>query len=58
MDLIHPHSAAEVADALRVASAERIRLLIVGGRTHIDKGNPVEVDAELWTTVARSARRL
>ena len=51
MDLIHPNSAAEVADAMRIASAQRIRLLIVGGRTHIDKGNPVEVDAELWTTV-------
>ena len=51
MDLIHPNSAAEVADALRIASADRVRLLVVGGRTHIDKGNPVEVDAELWTTV-------
>ena len=51
MDLIHPNTVAEVADDLRVASADRIRLLIVGGRTHIDKGNPVEVDAELWTTV-------
>ena len=30
MDLIHPHTAAEVADATRVASAEGIRLL--GGR--------------------------
>jgi len=50
MDLIHPHTQAEVADALRAASADRTRLLIVGGRRHIDKGNPVEVDAELWTT--------
>ncbi len=50
MDLIHPHTAAEVADATHVASAEGIRLLVVGGRRHIDKGNPVEVDAELWTT--------
>ena len=50
MDLIHPHTATEVADATRVASAEGIRLLVVGGRRHIDKGNPVEVDAELWTT--------
>ena len=50
MDLIHPHTPAEVADALRAASAGRTRLLIVGGRRHIDKGNPVDVDAELWTT--------
>ena len=26
-------------------------VLVVGGRTHIDKGNPVDVDAELWTTL-------
>ena len=32
------------------ASAGRRRLLVVGGRAHIDKGNPSEVDAELWTT--------
>jgi glycolate oxidase FAD binding subunit len=25
-------------------------LLVVGGRRHLDKGNPSEVDAELWTT--------
>jgi len=48
--LIHPHTPAEVADALRAASAKGVRLLVVGGRQHIDKGNPVEVDAELWTT--------
>jgi len=50
MDLIHPHTAAEVADVLRAASAKGVRLLVVGGRQHIDKGNPVEIDAELWTT--------
>jgi glycolate oxidase FAD binding subunit len=50
MDLIHPHTAAEVADVLRAASADGVRVLPVGGRTHMDKGNPVEVDAELWTT--------
>ena len=27
------------------------RLLVVGGRTHMDRGNPTEVDAELWTTM-------
>jgi glycolate oxidase FAD binding subunit len=50
MDLIHPGSKAEVAAALRSASDESRRLLLVGGRTHMDRGNPCEVDAELWTT--------
>ncbi len=51
MDLIHPHTKADVAALLRRASAERRRLLVCGGRTHLDKGNPCEVDAELWTTM-------
>jgi glycolate oxidase FAD binding subunit len=50
VDLIHPHTKADVAEALRRATAERTRLLLVGGRRHIDKGNPAEIDAELWTT--------
>jgi len=50
VDLIHPHTKADVAEALRRANAERTRLLVVGGRRHIDKGNPTEIDAELWTT--------
>ena len=52
-DLLHPTSKAEVVDAVRSANAEGRRLLIVGGRTHIDKGNPSEVDAELWTLIRR-----
>lgn len=51
MDLIHPHSVPDVVETLREASARRRRLLVAGGRTHIDKGNPCEVDAELWTTM-------
>ena len=51
MDLIHPHSKRDVVDALGAATAAKTRVLIVGGRQHIDKGNPSEVDAELWTTV-------
>ena len=35
---------------LREAAAKGPRLLVVGGRTHMDRGNRVEVDAELWTT--------
>ena len=50
MDLIHPRTVADVAEALRTASGRRMRVLVVGGRRHLDKGNPAEVDAELWTT--------
>jgi glycolate oxidase FAD binding subunit len=50
VDLIHPSTKADVAEALRRANAEHTRLLVVGGRRHIGKGNPTEVDAELWTT--------
>ncbi len=50
MDLIHPHTKADVVEALREANAHRRRLLIVGGRHHMDKGEPCEVDGELWTT--------
>lgn len=50
MDLIHPGSTADVLDAVRDANTSAQRLLVVGGRRHIDKGNPSEVDAELWTT--------
>ncbi len=51
MDLIHPHTKADVAEALRVASEAGTRVLPVGGRRHMDRGNPTEVDAELWTTM-------
>ncbi len=51
MDLIHPHTKHDVADALRDVTARRSRVLVVGGRTHMDRGDPVEVDAELWTTM-------
>jgi glycolate oxidase FAD binding subunit len=50
VDLIHPHTKADVAEALRGANVDGTRLLVVGGRRHIDKGNPTEVEAELWTT--------
>jgi glycolate oxidase FAD binding subunit len=51
VDLIHPHAKRDVVDALRSSSAAETRVLIVGGRQHIDKGNPSDVDAELWTTL-------
>ena len=50
MDLIHPHTKADVVDAIQAANTDGQRVLIVGGRRHMDKGNPCEVEAELWTT--------
>jgi glycolate oxidase FAD binding subunit len=50
MELIHPHTAADVLETVRDANASALRLLVVGGRRHADKGNACEVDAELWTT--------
>jgi glycolate oxidase FAD binding subunit len=50
MDLIHPASTREVTRALRSATADRRRVLVAGGRRHLDKGDSAEVDAELWTT--------
>jgi glycolate oxidase FAD binding subunit len=50
VDLIAPASRAELAAALRAASAAGRRLLPVGGRTHLAKGNPASVDAALTVT--------
>jgi glycolate oxidase FAD binding subunit len=47
---IHPSSKADVVGALREASAAGRRVLPVGGRRHMDRGNPADVDAELWMT--------
>ena len=49
MDLIAPSSKEEVVDALRSASERRARVAIVGNRTHVDRGNPCEVDEEMST---------
>jgi len=49
VDLIAPSSTEDVADALRSASERRVRVAIVGGRSHVDKGNPCEVDEEVST---------
>jgi glycolate oxidase FAD binding subunit len=50
VDLIHPASTVELVEAVHDANDRLIRLLVVGGRRHADKGNPSDVDAELWTT--------
>ncbi len=47
---VHPPSAGDVVQVVRDAAASGRRLLPVGGRRHLDKGNPVEIDAEVWTT--------
>jgi glycolate oxidase FAD binding subunit len=49
LPVVEPGSRAELAEALEAASAGGRRLLPVGGRTHLDKGNPTAVDAELST---------
>jgi glycolate oxidase FAD binding subunit len=50
VDLIAPGSRDEVRKALRASSRRGTRVSIVGGRTHVDKGNPCEVDVELATS--------
>jgi glycolate oxidase FAD binding subunit len=50
VDLLHPRTSADVVDITREASEHGRTLLIVGGRTHFDRGNPITPDAELWTT--------
>jgi glycolate oxidase FAD binding subunit len=50
VERFHPRTRADVVDALRAATETGVRVLVVGGRRHIDKGNPSAVDAELWTT--------
>lgn len=50
MDLIHPRTVADVAEVLGRASTDRRRVLVVGGRSHIDKGNAADVETEVWTT--------
>ncbi len=56
METLTPGSAAELVDLLRAASADGRRLLPVGGRTHLDRGNPTVVDAEV--SVGRLSRVL
>jgi glycolate dehydrogenase FAD-binding subunit len=48
--MFHPASTAELVDVVRRANEDDRRLLVVGGRRHIDRGNPCDVDGELWTT--------
>lgn len=47
MDVLTPSSRAQLVDILRAASSDGRRLLPVGGRTHLARGNPADVDAEL-----------
>jgi glycolate dehydrogenase FAD-binding subunit len=50
VETLHPHTPYDVAELLRAATGDGVRLLTTGGRRHVDKGNSSEVDAELWTT--------
>jgi glycolate dehydrogenase FAD-binding subunit len=49
VDLITASSTEDVVGALRSASERRARVAILGGRTHVDKGNPCGVDEEVST---------
>ena len=51
MDLIHPHTASDVSDAMRAASADGTHLRLIGGRQHLGPDDASDVDAELWTTL-------
>jgi glycolate oxidase FAD binding subunit len=50
VDLIEPITKAQVVAEIGDAATHGRRLLPVGGRTHLDRGEPTEVDAELSTT--------
>jgi glycolate oxidase FAD binding subunit len=50
VDLIAPRSREQLEAALASARNGGHRLLVVGGRTHLDKGNPSQVEAELDLT--------
>lgn len=50
VELLHPRTPADVVEIVREAGAHGTRLLPVGGRRHMAKGNVCEIDAELWTT--------
>ena len=50
IDTVHPVTTVDVAEALKAASRRDAAVLPVGGRRHLDRGNPGPVDVELWTT--------
>ncbi|MFL5768226.1 MAG: FAD-binding protein [Actinomycetota bacterium] len=54
MDLIEPITKAQVVAEIADAVERGRRLLPVGGRTHLDRGEPSEIDAEL--SIARLDR--
>jgi glycolate oxidase FAD binding subunit len=45
-----PQTKRDLVEEVRRANAEGRRVLVVGGGQHLDKGNPSDVDGELWTT--------
>jgi glycolate oxidase FAD binding subunit len=51
VDLIHPHTASDVSDAMKAANADGTRLRVIGGRQHLVLDDGADVDAELWTTL-------
>jgi glycolate dehydrogenase FAD-binding subunit len=51
VDLIHPHTSADVADVMRAAGAEGKRLAVIGARQHSGRCPAIDVDAEIWMTL-------
>jgi len=49
-ETVHPVTTVDVSEALRLATRRGVPVLPVGGRRHLDRGNPGPVDLELWTT--------
>jgi glycolate oxidase FAD binding subunit len=47
---IHPQTKRDLVEQVRRANTDGRRVLVVGGGQHLDKGNPSDVDGELWTT--------
>ena len=57
MDLIetvHPVTTVDVAEALKAATRRNVAVLPVGGRRHLDTGNPGRVDVELFAVLPLS----
>lgn len=50
MDLIHPHTQAEMAETLKDLTASGTRVHVVGGRQHSAIGT-TKAEAEIWTTL-------
>jgi glycolate oxidase FAD binding subunit len=51
VDLIHPHTAGDVADVMRAATRDGRRLAVIGARQHSGRAPLSDIDAEVWMTL-------